>query len=91
MGDALGRQRLDDHLGLAGRHDPVLEALQQDDRAGEPVGVVDGRALGVAVPGLGPGADQAVEVAGLELVGVLGQRGQVGHPVVGGAGRGTCR
>ncbi len=35
---------------------------------------------------LGPAADEAIEVAGLELVGVGGQRSQVGHAVAAGAG-----
>src|SRR5450759_5832574 len=43
-GDALGLEGGEHALSLGGRHDPVLQALQQDDRRGEPVDVVDGRA-----------------------------------------------
>ena len=83
---ALGPQGVDDHLGLRRRHDLVLEALQHDERAVEPVDVVDRRALDVALALLGVGPDERVEVAGLELVGVAGQGLEVGDAVEAGAG-----
>ena len=49
--------------------------------------MVDRRALAVEVGALGIGADQAVEVARLELVRVAGERLEVGDAVVAGAGR----
>ena len=48
--------------------------------------MLDRRALAVHDPRLGIRPDQRVEVAALELVGIGGQRLQVGHPVVIGAG-----
>ena len=82
----MASQGLDDHLGLARRHDLVLDALEHDERAVELVDVVDRRALDVEVAALGVGADQRVEVAGLELVGVRGQRLEVGDAVEAAAG-----
>ena len=73
VGDALGVEGGGHHLGLGRGHDLVLQALEEDHRAGQAVGVVDRRPLPVQGLGLRPGADQAVEVAGLELVGVAGQ------------------
>src|SRR6266545_2029999 len=86
VGDALGVERGGHPLGLGGRDDLVLQALQQDDRAGQALGVVDRRPLPVQLGRLRPRADEAVQVAGLELVGVAGQRLRVGHAVVAGAG-----
>ena len=54
--------------------------------AGQPVDVVDRRALAIQRRGLGLRPDQAVEVAALELVGVPGQRLQIADAVVAGAG-----
>src|SRR5215211_2116484 len=84
--DGLGVEGGGHHLGLGRGDDLVLKALEQDDRAGQAVGEVDRRPLPVQRLGLRPGADEAVQVAGLELVGVAGQPGQVGHPVVAGPG-----
>src|SRR6266508_239474 len=87
VGDALQVEGARHLLGLAGRHHGVLQALQQDHRAGELVGVVDRRALPVQLRGLRIGTDQAVEVARLELVGVPGERLDVSHAEVARAGR----
>ena len=73
-------------LGLGGRHHLVLEALKEDQRTGELVGVVDGRALAVESRRFRIGPDEAVEVTRLELVGVGGQALEVGDAVVAGAG-----
>ncbi len=69
-------------LGLLPRDDGVVGALQQQDGAGEAVDVVQRRALRVHVGGLRQRPDEGVQVAGLEVVGVLGQRPQVGDAVV---------
>ena len=50
------------------------------------VGVEERRALAVEGLGLGPRSDEGVQVAGLELVGLLGEDGQVGHAVLAHAG-----
>ena len=84
-------QRGDDHLRLVGRHHLVLEPLQDDQRPVEAVEVVDRRPLDVDVAPLGVRADQPVEVAALELVGLSGQRLEVGHPEVARRRRRTCR
>ena len=41
-GEALLCERVNHHLRLAGRHNFVVEALEEDDGAGELVSVVDG-------------------------------------------------
>src|SRR5215472_3526220 len=46
-GNALGAQRVHHDLGLAGRHDPVLIALEEDHRPVQPIGVVQRRALAI--------------------------------------------
>src|SRR4051794_7347986 len=60
------------HLGLVRRDDPVVEPLEEDDRAVEAVDVPDRRALLVDALRLGPRADERVGVARLELVRVGG-------------------
>ena len=47
---------------------------------------MDRRALDVEIAPIGIGADQAVEIARLELVGVFGQRFEIADAVVAGAG-----
>ena len=86
-GQALGPHGLDDHLGLGRRDDLVVEALEHGERAVDAVDVEQRRAGLVDVLGVGPRADEAVEVAGLELVRVPRQRAEVGDAVVAGAGR----
>src|SRR5260370_1372372 len=44
-----------------------------------------GRAFAVEIGTLGIGADQPVEIARLELMGVAGQRGDIADPVIAGA------
>ena len=58
-----------DALGLRGRHHLVIRALQHQDGAGDAVGVVDRRALPVALRRLRPGPQQVGVVLRLELVG----------------------
>ena len=84
--DALGAQGLDHRFGLVRGHDAVLVALEEDDRAGEAVAGFERRALAVEVGPFGIGADESVEVARLELVGVAGEGGEIGDAVVAGAG-----
>ena len=64
-------QRRHDQLRLRRRDDPVLEALEDDHRRADLVGVVDRRALAPQLLGLGPRADEPVVVARLELVRVV--------------------
>src|SRR4051794_27045654 len=45
VADAVARQRGDDRLGLRGRDDAILEALQDDHGRADLVRVVDRRAL----------------------------------------------
>src|SRR5690606_5877115 len=77
--DPVGLQCLHHRLGLRRWDDRIFQSLEQDDRAGDAVGVVERRPLTVQVLGLGVGADQAVEVARLELVRVASQSGGVGY------------
>ncbi len=86
MRHAVALQRGDDDLGLRRRHDPVLESLQHDHRRADAVGVVDRRALAPQLRGLGPGPDEPVVVARLELVGVVDEAREVRDAVVVGAG-----
>ena len=55
--------------------------LKEEDGAGEEVGVVRGRAGLVNGLVLGPPADERVEVAAFKLVGVAGEKGEVGDTV----------
>ena len=82
VGDATGAQGGGERVALVTGHDAVLDALEESDRVDDVAGVEDGRALAVAVGGLGEGTDERIEVAGLELVGVAGEREQVGNAVV---------
>src|SRR5665811_1876385 len=81
---ALGARGAVHGLGLARRHRLVLGALQQDERARQALGEVDRRALAIEVRALGPRADQRIEVARLELVGVARQRREVADAEVAG-------
>lgn len=58
-GKPLAPERGHHSLGLVGRHDPILEPLEEDDRAGQPVDVVQGRAGAVQVAPLRIVTDQA--------------------------------
>mmetsp|Transcript_14198 Transcript_14198/g.44325 ORF Transcript_14198/g.44325 Transcript_14198/m.44325 type:complete len:246 (+) Transcript_14198:94-831(+) len=72
-------------LRLAGRHDPVLRALQEQDGAGELLGVLDGRAGVEDLRVLGVPPHEPVQVATLELVRVPSKGREVRHPVEGAA------
>jgi hypothetical protein len=74
---ALGTHRLEHLARLLGGHDLVLQALKQDQRAGQPIGMMDRRARHVQIAPLRIRADQAIEVARFELVRVLGERLEV--------------
>ena len=86
VGHAAPLERFHHLLGLGRWHHRVLESLQQQHGHADAVGEVDRRALPPRLRLLGIGRDQAVHVAGLELVGVACERLGVGHPVVAGAG-----
>ena len=87
VGHPAAREGLHHRLGLRRGHDAVVEPLEEDQRPGEARGVMHGRALAVEIGAGGPGADQAVEVARLELVGVPRQGLEVADAVVAGPGR----
>src|SRR5947207_5425363 len=72
----------DERLRLARGDDLVLEALEQDDRAAEPVGEVDRGTVEVDVATFGIGAEQGVAVVGLELVRLLDEQLEGTDPVV---------
>ncbi len=80
---ALGPQRRHHGLGLVRRHHLVLLPLQEDHRTAQPVRMMQRRTSSIGRRGFGPGADQAVEIAALELVGVAQQRFQVADAVPG--------
>ena len=71
--DAFLPQCCDHQFGLRWRHDLVLQALEEDDGAVQAVDVMDRRAGQVNVALLRIGADQVIEIAGLELVRIDGQ------------------
>ena len=81
MRDAVRVECGHDRLGLAGRHDPVVGALQDEDGARDPVQRVDRRALAIEVGPLGIRADHAVEVARLELVRLGGEQLEIADAV----------
>ena len=74
-------------LRLRGRHDLVVQALQQQQRPRDRVGVVHRRTVAIEVDRLGPRPDEVLVVVGLELVRVLVERHQVGDAEVGRACR----
>ena len=85
--DPVGLEGRDDRLGLVGRHDLVVEALQDQDRAGDLVEVVDRRSLAVEGDRLGIRPDEPVVVARLELVRVGRQALEVADAEPADAGR----
>src|SRR5207302_11377090 len=85
-GQARAADGVNGQLRLAGRDALVRQALEDDQGAVEVVDVRQGGALDVEVLRLRPGADQRVEVARLELVGVLDEGDQVAEPEMVGAG-----
>jgi anti-sigma regulatory factor (Ser/Thr protein kinase) len=80
--DARALERSQEQLGLRRRHDRVVQPLQQQDRAVEPVDVGQRGPRVVDGAGLGQRPDQAVQVARLEVVGVLRHRHEVGDAEV---------
>src|SRR5487761_706988 len=76
----------DELFSLAWRHDLVIEALEQDHRAVEVVGEVDGGSFAVQIRPLRVRTDQSVEVTRFELVRVLDERNQIADSEVAGAG-----
>ncbi len=73
-------------LALRGRADHVVQSLEQQEGRGDPVGAAGGGPLGVAVGDLGVGADQALQVLRLEVVGAArGPAGEVEDRVDDGA------
>src|SRR5262249_46210730 len=73
-------------LGLARRHDAIVEPLEDDDRARQPIDRVNRRALSIELARLWVRADQALEIGRLEFVRVGGQRFKIADAVVAGAG-----
>ena len=71
-----------DGAALLRRHDLVLRALEGDQRAVQCVEVIQRAALAVHRQALGQRCDQAIGVAALELVRVLGERDEVRHAEV---------
>src|SRR5712691_12481366 len=67
----------DELLGLAGRHDPIVEPLEKDDRAAQMIGEVDRRALAIEVGALRVWPDQRFEIARFELVRLVPERFEV--------------
>jgi len=59
----------------------VVLALKKDHRTGEPVDMIDRRALVIERSCLRQGSDQPVEIAGLEFVGVLGEQHEIADAV----------
>ena len=66
-------------IGLRGRYDVVLLALEQEQWSADPLDVVQRRAFVVGRSRSRERAHQPVEVARLELVRLLGEQRQVGH------------
>ena len=85
-GQAFALERVGHAAGLVGRDDAVFKPLEEDDRAGETVKVVDRRALPVQVGALRVGADEPIHVMRLEFVRVLRERFAVADAVVARAG-----
>ena len=78
---ALAPERLHHGLGLVGRHDGVLVALEEDHRLRQALHVMDRRAFAVERRS-SVRADQPIEIARLELVRVARERGEIADAVV---------
>src|SRR5213594_615208 len=81
-----GARRLDDGAALLRRHRSVVTALEGDERRAAARHVSSRAACPVDLAAGRKWSDQAVEVARLELVGVCGQRLEVGDAKVVDAG-----
>src|SRR6202165_5059178 len=70
-------ERRNDEFSLVGRHDLVLQPLEEDHGRRDPIDGVDRRALAIDVSILRPPAQEALVVHGLELVRVFVKHLQV--------------
>ena len=81
MPHAVRGQRVADRERLRRRDDRVIRPLQDQHRRAQPVPVRERRSVDVQVLGLGQRADEAIEVARLEVVRVRGEGTEVGDAV----------
>src|SRR5579884_4464842 len=84
---AAGPQTVRHDLRLIRRYNLIVQTLEEQDRTGHLIDVIDRRPFAVELLRLGIGTDQAIGIARLELVGVVHERIEVGNPEVAGAGR----
>src|SRR5438132_7510610 len=66
--DAAALQGFDDHLGLRGQHDLVVQALQQQKWIGDRVGVSDRGTVAIQIDRFRPRPNEIFVVVRLELV-----------------------
>jgi len=79
-GDLPGPDGVEHQLGLVGRDDLVLVALKEDQRNRDVAGLEQGRALDVPIALGGVGANQAIQIARLVFVSLLGEDLQLAQP-----------
>ncbi len=77
-GRAVASEGADEPVGLLGRDDVITAALDDENRASDPIGVVEWGALLVGGGRVGPRADEAVGVVTLEAGDVGPERGEIG-------------
>ena len=70
-------------FGLVGGDDRVIEPLEEQHGAGDLIGMMDRRAPAIGRPCLGQGPHQGVDVSRLEVMGLGGQRLEIGDAVPG--------
>ena len=84
--NSLFLKRIHHHFRLIRRHDFIFKSLEKGHGAIEPIDVMNGRSINVDILALRVGANQSIEVASLELMGISGQGFQIAHAVVAGSG-----
>ena len=83
--DAIGTQGRGHAFGLFRWHHLVLQALKEQHRAADAIGVAQWRALFIDLPLFGPVTDESVEIARFETVGVLGHGREVADGIAAGS------
>src|SRR5688572_4787824 len=85
-GQTFRLQGCNEGFGLSGRHDLVVQALEENDGAGYAIGKINGRALPVNLRRLGIRPHQGIQVSRFEFVRIESERREIPNTVTTGAG-----